>query len=156
MVFEHIITVNDAREPIVTPMTRWQLWQGLMRRVTDPCRFSDTLDSAQVHEVTTTHWTRELRYGPVVVRDRVTADPMDTISYEVEWPPRLAGSRLTMRIEEPAFGTMIVRFLYDSPYASEDPQVTRGQRLALESAYLHADIDAIALVRRMVSSGEIE
>jgi hypothetical protein len=156
MIFEHIITVNDVSEPIVTPMSRWQLWQGLMRRVTDPVRFSDTLDEARVTEVTTTHWTRELHYGPLVVRDRVTADPMDSIRYEVEWPPRLAGSRMTMRIEEPAFGTMIVRFVYDSPYASADPQVTRAQRTALESAYLHADIDAIALVRRMVSSGEIE
>lgn len=155
MEFEHIITVNDADEPIVTPMSRWQLWQGLMRRITDPRRFAPALDDARIEAADTTHWSRVLHFGPLEVHDRVVADPMDSIVSEVEWPPMLAGSRLEMRIEEPAFGTMIVRFLYRNTHA-DGARLDRAQRKALEAAYLHNDIDTIALVRRMVASGEIE
>ncbi len=156
MEFEHIITVNDANEPLVTPMSRYQLWRGLMKRITDPMRFNEAMDEATVDDITTTHWTRKLRFGSLVVHDRVTADPMDAIVSEVEWPPTVAGSRMTMRIEEPAVGTMIVRFVYRNTHADAGASLEPAQRKALEAAYLHLDIDAIALVRRMVASGEIE
>lgn len=153
--FEHIVQINDPDELLAPPLTREQVFNGLRLRVSQPRRFLDAIDEAQVVEDSTGELMRDLRFGTFVIKDRVELQAPDVITTEVIWPPTLAGSSLRMSIEEPAPYTLIVRFVYDSPAASNDPQIGNEHRSALQAAWLHADIDSIRLVRQLAEQGEL-
>jgi hypothetical protein len=159
MRFEHLVQVNDPRQPLLTEVSRAQLWRGLVRRAERPAEFVLGLDGATIDdrldEPGLLQFSRTLDFGTFQVRDRVclTADHLSVT--EVEAAADYAASRLTIRIEEPAAGGLFLRFTYESgeePGGGELDALTGQLR---EQAYRNADIDTVWRIRDLVERGEL-
>jgi len=159
MRFEHLVQVNDPRQPLLTEVSRAQLWRGLVRRAERPAEFVLGLDGATIDdrldEPGLLQFSRTLDFGTFQVRDRVrlTADHLSVT--EVEAAAGYAASRLTIRIEEPAAGGLFLRFTYESgeePGGGELDALTGQLR---EQAYRNADIDTVWRIRDLVERGEL-
>ncbi|MGV1121985.1 AtaL-like protein, partial [Xanthomonas translucens] len=65
------------------PLTRAQLWEGLVLRAEQPQLFVIGLERCEILERTGTTLERELHFGNVVVRDSVTLTPDESVRYDV-------------------------------------------------------------------------
>ena len=147
MKFEHIIQVNDLLNPLVEPLSREQLWEGLVESVEAPTRFLPGLDSSRILWRDGDTLRRELRIGRVVVRDTVRLSPGHRIGIDSEPTAEVPALARTMTIEEPIEGEFVVRFRYErSPQGHES--LAPAFAAVLEAAWLQADIDLIAQVRQ--------
>ncbi|MBS1138222.1 MAG: hypothetical protein H6R11_2176 [Proteobacteria bacterium] len=153
MNFEHLIEINDASLPDLQPLTRSQLWRGLVIRAEKPQLSVIGLDDCRILERGDGFLKRELRFGHLQVRDRVRLMPLQSVTYETEASGEMAASRLIMAIEEPWPERLFVRFTYADvlgPAAGAMDQFYDEHR---KQAYLFADIDTIATIRRLASEG---
>jgi hypothetical protein len=161
MRFEHLIQINDPLMPLLDPITRAQLWQGLVRRAKDPTLFVLGLESAVIHGRTDVgdEIARTLDFGNFQVRDRVVLRKMESTQTRVDACERFPSSRLTIAIEEPQPDLLFLRFVYefDDPEpageirAPADP-TTEGLR---REAYRTADLDTVARIRELALAGEL-
>jgi hypothetical protein len=147
MRFEHIIVVNDILDPLVDPLSRDQLWSGLVGSLENPVRFLPGLDEATVTARAPDGFRRELRFGHTVIRDRVKLVARERLEVASEATPEVPALTRTLRIEEPAQGEFVVRFVYERHPEGHAP-VEAAYLRVLEDAWLAADIDLIAQIRR--------
>jgi hypothetical protein len=151
--FEHLVQINDARDPRVTPLSRDQLWRGLVLRAEFPKTIVPWLDACEV-EHAGDDLVRTLHFGSQVVHDRVTFEPKREVSFETVDAGEGRAFRMSMRIEEPAPGALFVRFTYDSrspEHSAEDPHSG-----AIKEAYRLADIDTVFRIRQLADSGVLD
>ena len=160
MHFEHLLQINDPLNPLVTDLTREQLWRGLVLRAEDPTSFVYGLEGAEVlmreelEELTVL--TRTLDFGSFTVVDRVRLYPMERTETRAapspDWPP----GRLDIRIEEPAPGQFFLRFIYDLNGEEEGGGALEVATEALRrQAYERADIDTVGRIRQLAEAGEL-
>lgn len=148
--FEHIIHINDPREPHLPTVSRAQLWEGLVFRTKYPGHFNPTL-STELEAMSETGFIRHLRFGTARLRDVVT------LRHEVEIETRSEGLANQMfahsvtRIEEPAPGHLLVRFYYCRDSGNQEGGLDVDSYL--KAAYLQNDRDAIAMLRRFAQEG---
>ena len=110
MKFEHLIEVNDLANPLLTPLTREELWFGLLCRAEDARAFLPGLEACHVVERGEAGLVRDLHFGHAVIRDRVSFDTLRWIRFESEANAQHAGGSLTITIEEPEPGALFLRF----------------------------------------------
>ncbi|MXN75020.1 DUF1857 family protein [Burkholderia sp. 4701] len=147
MNFEHLIQIN-ADDPAVSPLTREQLWEGLVLRAEQPQLFVIGLDSCAIHERTDTTLERELHYGSATVRDRVTFTPNHQVRYDIHAADGEIGGTLTMTIEERDDQQLFLRFEYSTTLAvSNDTEDARQTHEIVKEAYRTSDIDTVRLIR---------
>lgn len=166
MQFTHLIEINDPLNPQLQPLTREQLWRGLVLRAEAPHLFMPHLDLCTILERSSQHLLRELHYGAIVIRDSVTLTPEHQVHYHVPAQPNLTASNLEMQIEEPEPGRLYVRFTYrdeDHPDEGGDggdrgdsgdaASASAGAQKMYDelrrSVYEETDIDTIRLIRTM-------
>lgn len=155
MKFAHLIEINDPLNPLIDPLSRDQLWRGLVMRAEEPKKFVPWLDACHIGERSVAAIERELRYGEVVIRDRVTFLPLLQVHYQVPAQNDIPASSLRMQIEEPQPGLLFVRFEYSSgpdQESSEDAFYNEYRR----SAYQEADIDTIRVIRQLAEAGHLD
>lgn len=148
MRFEHLIQVNDFLNPLVDALTREQLWNGLVASLEDPARFLPGLDRAVITARDPDGFARELHFGHVVIRDRVVLEPAMRLRSESEPTPEVPALVRTVTIEEPARGELVLRFVYERRAQGHAPLEPAYARV-LEEAWLKADIDLVATLRRI-------
>lgn len=153
MIFEHLIEVNTVQESTIKPLTRSQLWQGLVCRAEQPTLFMPHLDACDITARSGAEVRRTLTYGELVIDDKVTYFPEEGIRYDVTAQKDFPDSVMTMTIEEPDTGGLFVRFLYEdsSPERGVDAMYNDFRR----SAYREADIDTIHIIRRLADQGDL-
>jgi len=156
MQFEHLIEINDPLNPLIDTVTREQLWRGLVLRAEDPKRFVPHLDECTIIERSSGSFTRRLRYGELVIDDRVHLTPLQEVRYEVHAQGEIAQSRLSMRIEAPSEGVLWVRFFYDDGNASAGDEMGKMYEEFKKSAYQEADRDTVKIVRQLASEGKLD
>jgi hypothetical protein len=156
MKFEHLIEINDPLNPLADTISREQLWRGLVLRAEDPKRFVPHLDECTISDRASGSFARRLRYGDLVIDDKVLLSPLHEVRYEVPAQGEIAESRLTMTIEAPSEGVLWVRFLYDDGNASATDEMGRMYEDFKKSAYQEADIDTIKIVRQLASEGKLD
>jgi hypothetical protein len=156
MRFEHLIGINDPLNPLVDTITREQLWRGLVLRAEDPKQFVPHLDECTLSERSSGAFARRLRYGELVIDDRVVLTPLHEVRYEVPAQGEIAESLLTMRIEVPTEGVLCVRFTYDDGHPSADDEMGRMYEDFKKSAYVEADIDTVKIVRQLAGEGKLD
>jgi len=150
MRFSHLIQINDPLNPLIDPLSREQLWRGLAYRAENPLPFVLGLDECRIVVRTERTLRRELHFGSLTVRDRVTLDPMKQVRYETEAGAGLPASSLVMTIEEPGADELVVRFEYETSRRSGDAPSEEFYNAFLRKAYVEADIDTIRTIRRLV------
>lgn len=161
MKFTHLIEINDRTNPLLTPLSRQQLWRGLVLRAKAPALFMPHLDECTIAE-SDDELLRELRYGSVVIRDRVTLVEAEQVQYRVPAQADIAASRLEMTIEEPQPYLLYVRFTYHDEGEDEGGNENGGgaEVAAMveefrRAAYEEADIDTIAIIRQLAAEGRL-
>ena len=153
MRFEHLVQINDPLMPLLDPLSREQLWRGLVRRAEDPVPFVLGLDECRILDRGENYLKRELRFGAVHFVDHVRLDPPDAVRYESDAGGLHAGSSLTVTIEEPGPDVLFVRFRYETlgtdSAPGDDPRYDEARR----SAYRESDIDTIRKIREYAANG---
>ncbi len=157
--FSHLVEINDLLNPLLEPLSREQLWRGLVCRAEEPLVFVAGPDTCRIHSRGEQSLRRELHFGEVclgevVVRDSVHFTPLESVRYKVGAGADYPGSTLTMRIEEPGPGHLFVRF----EYADERPDAMSGDVQALKyrhSVYLATDLETIRGIRKLAAEGRL-
>lgn len=162
MRFEHLVQINDPLMPLLEPLTREQLWRGLVRRAEEPTRFVLGLEAATIdsrrESAAGTELTRTLDFGSFQVSDRVVLTPMVGTITHVAACERYPASRLIIRIEEPQPDMFYLRFIYefDDGAAANDESELDAQTTALRRlAYRSADLDTVKCIRDLAEAGEL-
>jgi hypothetical protein len=156
MKFEHLIEINDPLNPLIDTISREQLWRGLVLRAEDPKRFVPHLDECTIGERSSGSFARRLRYGELVIDDRVILTPLQEVRYEVPAQGEIAQSLLTMAIEAPSEGVLWVRFTYDDGNASAGDEMSKMYEEFKKSAYQENDLDTIKIVRQLAAEGKLD
>jgi len=163
MKFAHLIEINDPLNPLLEPLSRAQLWRGLVLRAQRPTAFVPYLDRCEILEPAPASpagelpasLARELHYGELVVRDRVTFVPQQQVVYQVPAQNAIPASSLTMTIEEPEAGIFFVRFEYDDGGGDTAAGADAFYDEFRRSAYQAADIDTICTIRQLAQQGQL-
>ena len=155
MKFSHSIAINNPSNPHRTPVTRQQLWLGLVLRAEAPKLFMPHLDQCHLFDPTDSTVTRELHYGDLMIRDQVTFHLLEQVHYAVPAQGELAASSLVMRIEEDQAGALSVRFEYDDGQDAPTDAANQMYNEYRRSAYLAADNDTIDIIRTLAAQGQL-
>ena len=144
--FEHIVQINDPADPNIKPLTRAQLWDGLLLRARDPGKFNSAL-TCRLADEDSEGFIRYVQAGDIEFREKVTLTHQEKIETATDGPDQPIHAESITSIEEPAEGYLFVRFVY----RRELENSAEGQMIGehLKSAYFHMDIDAIALIRML-------
>lgn len=150
LTFEHIVRVNDLADPRLAPLSRSQLWRGLVRRAQLPRYFMPWLENVEVMPQQDGSLARELDFGNFRVRDRVRFFAEESVRYEIEASGPVQQAHVTMRIEEPAPGQLFVRFLYEIRSTEHDGL---GELAGfVKDAYRQADDETVAGIRMLAAN----
>lgn len=155
MKFAHLVEINDPTNPLIDPLSRDQLWRGLVLRAETPTAFVPYLDRCDILEKSAFALSRELHYGTLVVRDRVTFLPQQQVVYHVPPQGEIPQSTLTMTIEEPQPDAVFVRFEYDDGMSDAAGSAEAFYDEFRRSAYQESDIDTVRTIRRMAEEGRL-
>lgn len=153
MNFEHLIQINDPENPLVTPLNREQLWQGLLHRVENPVPFLPGLEACTILERDANTLLRELDFGPAMIQDRVTLIDRQSARFDILPSEVHAGGSLTIAIEEPETGFLFLRFAYQTTLANSPNVEDRAYIEYVKSAYHQSDIDCVRIIRTLAAEG---
>jgi hypothetical protein len=153
MNFEHLIQINDPENPLVTPLNREQLWQGILHRVENPVPFLPGLEACIILERDANTLLRELDFGPAVIQDRVTLVDRLSARFDILPSEAHAGGSLTISIEEPEAGFLFLRFAYQTTLANSPNVEDRAYIEYVKSAYHQSDIDCVRIIRTLAAGG---
>lgn len=156
MKFEHLIEINDPLNPLLDALSIEQLWRGLVLRAESPKLFVPHLDDCVIDERTGNGFRRRLRYGELVIEDRVVLEPMRQVRYEVAAQQDISQSSLTMTIETPTEDTLFVRFQYEDGHDAATDAANAMYDDFRRSAYVESDIDTIGMLRDLASQGRLD
>ncbi|RJF97184.1 SRPBCC family protein [Noviherbaspirillum saxi] len=156
MKFSHLVEINDPLNPLIDKLSREQLWRGLVLRAEMPKTFVPYLDACDILEKSTLSMSRLLRYGELVVRDRVTFLPQEQVVYHVPQQEGIPESTLTMTIEEPEPEIFFVRFEYDDGASESQDTADAFYNDFRKSAYTESDIDTIRTIRQLAEGGQLD
>jgi hypothetical protein len=154
MKFTHLVQINDPQNTRIEPMSRAQLWRGLVLRAEDPAQFVMALDAVRILDRGENLLLRELQFGKARIRDTVRFEPMLEVRYDTEATEDTPAARLVMRIEEPESGQLFVRFDYETIMPVAGPEDGHYD-VILKDAYLKADVDTIFNIRRLAREGKL-
>jgi hypothetical protein len=149
MQFSHLIQINDPFNPLIDPLSREQLWRGLVLRAENPMLFVLALDGFDIVERGADMLVRELRFGSLTLRDRVSFEPMKQVRYEIEAACDSPAATLVMTIEEPEPEQLFVRFDYETLPGDTAAPIDEFYSGFARQAYVAADIDTISTIRRL-------
>lgn len=149
MKFSHLIQINDPLNPLIDPLSREQLWRGLVLRAENPLLFVMGLDGFEIVERGQNALARELHFGKLTLRDRVSFEPMRQVRYAVEAAADSPAATLVMTIEEPQTDQLFVRFDYETRPGEGAAPMDEACSSLVKQAYLEADIDTISTIRRL-------
>ncbi|ELX11488.1 hypothetical protein Jab_1c00710 [Janthinobacterium sp. HH01] len=156
MKFEHLIEINDPLNPLLDALSIKQLWSGLVLRAESPKLFVPHLDECTITERSENGFSRSLRYGELVIDDRVVLEPMRQVRYEVAAQQDISQSSLTMTIETPTADTLYVRFQYDDGHDAATDAANSMYDEFRRSAYQESDIDTIRVLRDLAQQGRLD
>ncbi len=159
MHYEHLVEINDPLNPLLEPLTRAQLWQGLVRRAEHPVEFVMGLNSATVHarrdDGHTTELERTLDFGVFQVHDTVRLTPQSHSEIRTRASAHFPASTMTIRIEEPQPGRLYLRFVYASAAADGEGELDDTTVALRNQAYESADLDTVARIRALAEEGAL-
>jgi hypothetical protein len=156
MKFEHLIEINDPLNPLIDPLTREQVWRGLVLHAESPRLFVPHLDECTISERSEEGFRRKRRFGELSIDDRVVFTPLKEVRYDVPAQGDISASSLTVTIETPEEHILFVRFRYDDGHDAATDAANAMYDEFKKSAYQEADIDTIRLMRELAAEGRLD
>lgn len=154
MNFEHVVIVNEPENPLLIDLSREQLWFGLLCRAENPRPFLPGLEHCVIVERDDTTLVRDLHFGDTIIRDHVTLEPMEAVTFRSEATEHHAGGSLRISIEEPSVAQLVLRFHYRTTLAERISDPDSPYVEFVKSAYHASDIDTVRVIR-MIAESEI-
>jgi hypothetical protein len=157
MHFEHLIQINDAGNPLVTPMTRAELWRGLVARARTPQAFPLGPDRCELAdgEGDDQPLRRQIHFGALVIEDRVRLDVGRGLHFEPRPQEGMPSVRLSITIEEPSPEALFLRFAYGSDEAVAGEGLGAQLQSLREQAWLANDQDMVRTLREWQREGRL-
>lgn len=152
--FEHIIQINDPFDARVPAMPREALWQGLVFRARHPDHFIPALECRVEPAAVTPDgptFVRYLKAGDMELRDEVTLVAQQEIHTLIDGSAQAIHAESITRIEEPAPGHLIVRFVYIRDSIAAEGGINADE--FLKEAYLQQDREAVMKIRELILNG---
>ena len=156
MQFEHLIAINDPQNPLVTALSRDQVWAGLCHRVDNPVPFLPGMVSCTIVERTEAHLRRQLNFGAAVIEDKVTQAENHWVRFDIQPGEQHAGGSLTITIEEPEPGALFLRFAYTTTFAAAANPEEQAYIEYIKSAYQQSDLDCVRVIRTLAAEGTLQ
>ena len=161
MRFEHLVQINDPLMPLLTEVSRAQLWRGLVLRAEDPAQFIVGLEGATIdarRELSgVTELERTLDYGSFKVRDRVRLMPEHRTEIRTAAGASWPASRMTITIEEPSPDALFLRFVYEAESEVLGEGGLDEMTVALrQQAYEGTDFDTVVRIRALAEAGRLD
>ena len=156
MKFTHLIEINATGNPLITPLSREQLWRGLVLRAERPTLFVMGLDACEITERSDHSLSRTLQFGQLRVHDKVRFLRLNKVHYHVPQQDEIPASDLTMTIEEPEPGALFVRFEYNDHQDEEESSEAAFYNEFRREAYKEADIDTVRVIRQLALEGQLD
>lgn len=156
MKFTHLIEINATNNPLIAPLSREQLWRGLVLRAERPTLFVMALDNCEITERAEQALSRTLQFGKLIIRDQVRFLPLQHVHYHVPEQTDIPASDLIMSIEEPQPGALFVRFEYDDHQDETESEEAAFYNEFRREAYKEADIDTISMIRQLAAEGQLD
>ncbi len=156
MKFTHLIEINTTGNPLIAPLSREQLWRGLVLRAERPTLFVIGLDACEITQRSDQALSRTLQFGQLKVHDQVRLLPLQHVHYHVPEQKDIPASDLTMTIEEPQPGALFVRFEYDDHQGDVEGDEAAFYNEFRREAYKEADIDTIRMIRQLAVEGQLD
>lgn len=157
MRYEHLLQVTDPGNPQVPPMSRAELWRGLLVRVQEPQRFPlgpdgcDTRPGRHADER-----QRSVHFGALRFEDTVQLESEQRIAFMPQPHEGAAPVNLSIAIEEPAPGALFLRFVYEVIVPPEGPTAEeRALQRYREQAWLELDRDMLTTLREWQRAGTL-
>jgi hypothetical protein len=155
MKFEHLIEINDPLNPLIDPLSREEVWRGLVLHAESPKLFVPHLDECTISERTDKSFHRRRRFGNLTIEDSVTLKPMEQVRYDIPEQGDISASSLTVTIETPEQHILFVRFRYDDGHDAATDAANAMYDEFKKSAYQEADIDTIRILRELAAEGRL-
>ena len=154
MRFEHLMQVNDPRDPRVRPMSRAELWRGLLRRVESPQDFPLGPDRCSTRAGDHGgELFRSVYFGNLGFEDCVRLEPERRLTFTPQPHEGAAPVALTITLEEPAPGALCLRFVYQiDGETTADEKALQPYR---EQAWLEMDRDMLRTLREWQHAGTL-
>ena len=156
MKFEHLIEINDPLNPLIDTLTLEQVWRGLVLRAESPKLFVPHLDECHISARSDAGFARSLRYGELVINDKVVLVPQMQVRYEVAAQQDISKSSLVMTIEMPDEASLWVRFQYDDGHDAATDAANAMYDELRRSAYKESDIDTVRVMRELAAEGRLD
>ena len=158
MRFEHLVQINDPLMPLLTEVTREQLWRGLVLRAEDPTQFIGGLERAVIDARSRSgdviELERTLDYGSFRVHDRARLYPQQRSEIHTRAGASWPASRMTITIEEPMPDDLYLRFVYEAESEAVGEGGLDEMTVALrQQAYEGADLDTVVRIRELADAG---
>ncbi|MES3009031.1 MAG: AtaL-like protein [Pseudomonadota bacterium] len=150
--FQHIIQINDPDQPHIPPLSRQQLWDGLLFRARYPGHFNPAINS-RLENISSAGFVRYLQFGEMELRDEVLLVPGQEIHTSTAGTDQPLFAESITRIEEPAPERLFVRFMYRRDSGNESGGLNVDDYL--KAAYVQNDRDAVRLLRELTASGAL-
>ena len=153
MRYEHLLQVTDPADPRLPPMTRAELWRGLLVRVETPQHFALGPDRCEARiGAHPGERRRSIHFGSLRFDDTVQLEPEQRIVFSPEPHEGAPPVSLTITIEEPSPGLLLLRFVYaaEGDGASAADRALQGYR---EQAWLELDRDMLRSLREWQRDG---
>lgn len=151
MKFEHLIEINDPKNPLIPLMTRAELWRGLMFRAEDATHFLPGLDACVILERGDDRLRRRLEFGQAAIEDTVTWRHEAWICFAVDRTDAHAGGTLTITVEEPAENHFFLRFAYETTLGETPGDEDAAYAEYVKSAYRESDIETVRVIRTLLA-----
>ena len=151
MKYEHLIQVNDPNDPAIEPLTRMQLWNGLVARAENPGEFVYGLDTMRVIKRGPGFIEREMQFGKRVINDRVEFIEQQMTRYRIKSSAEFPASHMSMGIEEPEPAHLFLRCTYET-FMLEAAEYEDF----VKQAYYEADLDAVSRIRKLAAQGMLD
>ena len=156
MRFAHLIEINSPDAVVrgmTTTFTRDQVWQGLMARLQTPQVFPNGPESCEWQEAQPGQFERTLHFGQHALKDQVKVTALERMQFTPEPHGDLAPIRLTITIEEPQPGQMVLRFVYEAMAAQTMEEAYYNEYR--HNAWLHNDRDMVRTLREWLDEGRL-
>ena len=126
--FEHIIQINDPDNPQIKPLSRQQLWEGLLLRARDPGKFNSGL-SCRIDQEANGEFVRYIQAGESEFTEQVSLTFQEKIETATIGDDRPIHAQSSALIEEPAAGFLFVRFFYRRDLENSEEGKVIGEHL---------------------------
>jgi len=157
MRFEHLIEINAPQssvDMVVPGFTVEQLWRGLMIKVREPQRFPMGPDRCDITAQGDDLLHRVQTFGPHRMVDEIRVIPHRELQFTPEAHGGTTPIRLTIRLESPQPGTLVLRYVYEAMGAQSDEESYFNEYR--HSAWLAHDRDTIRTLRQWLTEGALD